>query len=309
MPKTAIRWAWSLLAVLAWLIYSGFASPAGAGDKKLVIGGKTFSEQYLLVEMAKLLLEAEGFSVNTRTGVGTVVARRSLESGQIDLYYEYTGTAYTVFFKQKDPAIMNQPAKVYEWVRQKDAAQGLVWLDPVGFNNTYTVIMQKEQAQKLGVKSLSGLAALAAKKPHLVTIALGAEFWERPDGFKKLMRAYGFSLPAANIIKMDPGLCYLALNNGQVLSAMGFATDGRVAAFGFVNLVDDKQFFPVYNPAPVVRAEVLARHPRLRHILLPLARRLNTKEMQKLNALVDVGHQNANQVARDWLSKTGLIRQ
>lgn len=307
MQKTGIRWALALLGVLVWLICSGSATPSMAGDKRLVIGGKMFSEQYLLVEMAKLLLEKEGFSVTTRTGVGTVVARRSLESGQIDLYYEYTGTAYTVFFKQKDLMIMNDPAKVYKWVKQKDREKGLIWLDPVGFNNTYTLMMQKEQARELGVNSLRDLAALAVQKPHLVTIALDAEFWERPDGFKKLMRAYGFSLPAGNIKKMDPGLCYLALKNGQVLSAMGFATDGRVAAFGFVNLIDDKKFFPVYNPAPVVRAEVLTRYPRLRDILLPLSRKLDTTEMQKLNALVDVEHQSTERVARDWLTAKGLL--
>ncbi|HDQ40621.1 MAG TPA: glycine betaine ABC transporter substrate-binding protein [Desulfonatronum sp.] len=278
-----------------------------AQDKKITIGGKNFTEQYILPELAKLLLEKHGFDVELRTGVGTAIARQSLENKQIDMYFEYTGTAYTVFYNQEDIAIMTDPVKVYEWVKEADAEKGLVWLDPVDFNNTYTIMMRKEDSEQLGVKSISDFGRHVEKKPDDITFALEAEFWERPDGFRALMELYEFQMPVRAVKRMDMGLTYLALRNNQVTSAMGFATDGRIAAFDLVNLDDDKNFFPVYNPAPVVRKEVLDKHPEIREILKPLAENLDTDSMQRLNADVDVEHKDVTSVAKQWLKDKKLL--
>ncbi len=297
------------LALPAILI-SAFLFPGNvfAEKKTVVVGGKNFTEQLLLPELAGILLEQAGFDVTLKTGVGTVIARKSLENAQIDLYYEYTGTAYTVFYKQKDTDIMTVPGKVYDWVKKADAEKGLVWLAPVKFNNTYTLMMRKAEAEELGIKSLSDLAGYVNKHPGNLIFALNAEFWERPDGFKKVMETYAFSISAKQVKKMSTGLTYKALKEGLVNSAMGFATDGRIAAFGFVNLVDDKAFFPVYNPVPVVRKDVLDKYPEIKGILKPIADNLTTEEMQQLNKAVDVDHKQVHDVAMDWLKTKNLIK-
>ena len=292
------------------MIAAGLLLPGSvfAKDKSIVVGGKNFTEQYLLAELAGILLEDAGLDVDLKTGVGSVIARKSLENGQFDLYYEYTGSAYTVYFKQEDTEIMTDPVKIYDWVKKEDEKNGLVWLDPVKFNNTYTLMMKKTEAESLGIISISDLAAYVTKKPDTLIFALDSEFWERPDGFKKVMKTYNFTLPAKQVKKMQVGLTYQALKEGLVNSAMGFATDGRIVAFGFVNLVDDKSFFPVYNPVPVVRKEILNKYPRIKDILKPIAETLTTEEMQKLNAAVDVEHRQVREVAMEWLKNNNLIK-
>jgi len=294
-------------AVIVLILTLFFAGSSLAQDKRITIGGKNFTEQYLLPELAKLLLEEEGFNVNLRTGVGTAIARQSLETGQIDMYYEYTGTAYTVFYQEEDPEVMTDPQKVYEWVKEKDAEKGLIWLEPVEFNNTYTLMMRREDSERLGVITISDFGQFVEENPDEITFALEAEFWERPDGFRALMDLYGFRMPVRAVKRMDMGLTYLALRNDQVTSAMGFATDGRIAAFDLVNLEDDKNFFPVYNPAVVIRKEVLDSHPEIRDILRPLGEKLDTDAMQMLNAEVDVEHRDVTTVAREWLQEQGLL--
>ena len=293
-----------VLLILA-LIFTGSVF---ADEKSLVVGGKDYTEQLLLPELAGILLEQAGFDITLKTGVGTVIARKSLENAQTDLYYEYTGTAYTLFYKQKDNAIMTDPVKIYNWVKDADAKEGLVWIDPVKFNNTYTLMMRKTEAEKLGIKSISDLGVYVSKNPDQLIFALDSEFWERPDGFKGVMKTYNFKLPAKQVKKMTVGLTYQALKKGLVNSAMGFATDGRIAAFGFVNLVDDKFFFPVYNPVPVVRKEILDKYPEINSILKPIADNLTTEEMQQLNKAVDVDHRPVHDVAMDWLKSKNLIK-
>ena len=296
--------------VLPAILISALLLPGSifAKEKSLIVGGKNFTEQLLLPELAGIILEQAGFDVTLKTGVGTAIARKSLENAQIDLYYEYTGSAYTLFYKQKDKEIMTVPEKVYSWVKKADSEKGLVWLDPVNFNNTYTLMMRKKEAEKLGIKSISDLGAYVSKNPDKLIFALGAEFWERPDGFKGLMKTYNFNLPIKQVKKMSMGLTYQALQKKLVNSAAGFATDGRIAAFGFVNLVDDKFFFPVYNPAPVVRKGILDKYPEIEGILKPIADNLTTEEMQQLNKAVDVDHKQVHAVAMDWLKSKNLIK-
>ncbi len=297
-----------LSLILVWLLPVVLASPAvGMEEKEITIGGKNFTEQYILPELAKILLEKKGFDVKLKTGVGSAIIRQSLEKGQIDFYYEYTGTAYTVFHKQKDRDIMTHRDKCYQWVKQADSKKGLIWLDIVRFNNTYTLMMRRAMSQKLGIDSISDLSLFINNNPEKIVIGVNAEFWERPDGFKPLMKLYGFKIPYDKVKKMDSGLVYQALKEGLVDVSMGFATDGRIAAFGFVNLKDDKSYFPIYNPAPVIRKEVLEKYPEIRNILIPIAENLTTEEMQELNAAVDIEHKEIHEVAREWLIGKGLL--
>ncbi|NLD35286.1 MAG: glycine/betaine ABC transporter substrate-binding protein [Desulfatiglans sp.] len=290
------------------LLFSIFSiSITAYAEKKIVIGGKNFTEQHILSELAGILLEKNGFDVKMRTGVGSTVARQSLEKGQIDLYYEYTGTAYTIYHKQKDRDIMTDHDKCYDWVKNTDSVKGLIWLDPVQFNNTYTLLMRNKQAENLGIKSISDLGDYINRNKKKLVVGVGAEFWERPDGFKPLMKMYGFSIPYNKLIKMDDGLVYKALKERQIDVSMGFATDGRISSFGFVVLRDDKGYFPVYNPAPVIRKDVLDEYPEIKDILKPVAEKLTTKEMQRLNAMVDIEHKEISEVGLKWLKDQGII--
>jgi osmoprotectant transport system substrate-binding protein len=301
--KNFIKTVLSLYFVLAML---GFGGIGWAQDKKLVIGGKNFTEQYILPEMAKILLEKQGFNVTLKTGVGSTVLRQALENGQVDLCFEYTGTAYTVYLKQKDRAIMTDQDKVFDYVKKADAKRELVWLSPLQVDNTYTLIMPEKRAQELKISTISDLGAYVKKDPKTLIFGMNIEFLRRPDGFKNLMKFYGFRVPSQNFKQMATGLTYTALKEKQIDVSLGFSTDGRIAAWGFVNLVDNKKFFPVYNPAPVVRKKILDKYPEIAQILKPMTK-LTTKDMQELNKAVDVDKKTVHEVASGWLKSKGLI--
>jgi osmoprotectant transport system substrate-binding protein len=273
--------------------------------ESIVVGAKAFTEGYLLGHMAEMLLEDAGFEVDEQFGVASAAMRSALESGQIDLYYEYTGTAYTVYAGGTDPAVMSDSARVLAAVRTYDSAEhGLRWLAPIPFNDTYTLLMRRRSAQERKIGTLSALAA-AVNAGTPLTIAVDAEFFERPDGLKALLARYRF--PGARVLKLDAGLAYQALVDGKVDVAMGYSTDGRISAYDLISLEDDLRFFPAYNPAAVVRAELLARHPEIASILERLNARLTTDVIRRLNAEVDQEHHDPRNVARRWLVETGLI--
>ena len=278
-----------------------------AAEKKIVVGSKQFTEQIILGKMMIALLKAKGFDPVDKTGLGgTMVARKALTAGQIDIYMEYTGTGLMTFLKHKKP--ITDPVKCYEVVKKEDLAKnGLVWLPMMQFNNTYCLMMRKDDAAKKGIKTISDLSKYVKANPEAVSFGLNAEFYARPDGYRPLQKRYDFRFPRNKIKKMDSGLVYKALKEGEVEVSMGFATDGRIAGFGFVVLTDDLKYFPVYNPAPVVKKETAAKYPGLKEIFAALAKKLNTAEMTKLNYTVDIKHVDAMKAASDWLKAQGLI--
>ncbi|MGM0502820.1 MAG: glycine betaine ABC transporter substrate-binding protein, partial [Bacillota bacterium] len=224
--------------------------------------------------------------------------------GDVDLYYDYTGTAYTVYHNGSNKEIMTNPEKVYQWVKQKDGKQDLIWLDRIKYNNTYTIMLTEKDAQKWDIDSLSDLAKQSEELE--ITFGTDSEFYKRPDGLQALMKSYDFQF--SEVRKMSAGIVYKALKEGKIDAGMGYSTDGRINAFGFVNLEDDQNFFPVYNPAPIVRKEVLEQYPEIESILKPLTENLTTSKVQKLNAKVAIDHQEAYQVAKEWLQKEGLLQ-
>lgn len=278
-----------------------------AADKKLVIGSKQFTEQIILGQIMIALLQANGFTCEDKTGLGgTMVARKALESGQIDMYMEYTGTGLINFLKHQEP--ITNPQKCYDVVKAEDAQKnGMVWLPMMDFNNTYCLMMRKDDAAAKGIKTISDLSNYVKANPDKVRFGLNAEFYARPDGYRPLQEKYDFKFPQDNIKKMDSGLVYKALKDGEVDVSMGFATDGRIAGFDFVVLADDLKYFPVYNPAPVVKQETAAKYPQLVEIFSKLGKKLNTQEMTRLNYQVDIEHKDASSAAKDWLKAQGLI--
>jgi len=295
----------ALLAVLSLLMTS--CKPTGKKGP-ITVGSKEFTEQLILGQMAILALEDAGFEVNDKTGLGgTKVCRDALTAGEIDLYWEYTGTALLVHLGHEET--ITDPQECYEVVKKEDEANNLVWLDMAKFNNTYTLMMRKDDADAKGIKTISDLAAYVNAHPGEVSLGTDHEFYARPDGFKGVEELYGFQFPEDKVITMDWGLGYKALKEGQVVVAMGFATDGRIEAFGLVNLVDDKAFFPVYNPAPVVRKEVLDKWPEVADVLNKIGPKLDTATMTHLNYLVDVEEKDVEEVARTFLEEQGIIKK
>lgn len=269
----------------------------------VVVGGKNFTEQQLMAEMTTQLLKAKGFTVDKRAGLGTAPLRQAQENGQVDVYWEYTGTSLITFNKVADKL---DAAATYAKVKELDAAKGLVWLNPSKANNTYALAMRKADAQSKGIASLSDLSA-KVKGGAAMKFGCNAEFYARPDGLKPLEEAYGFSFGRDNVVRMDTGLVYQALKDSQVEVGLVFATDGRVPAFDFLVLKDDKGFFPSYALTPVVRKETLDKNPKLAEILNVLSAKLDDATMARLNASVDVDKKTVEDVAAGFLKSQNLV--
>ena len=287
------------LAITVMAAFTPFAAYAQA----LVVGGKNFTEQQIMAEMTSQLLKAKGFQTDKRAGLGTAPLRQAFEAGQVDLYWEYTGTSLITFNKVTEKM---DAAQTYAKVKELDGAKGLVWLNPSKANNTYAFAMRKADAEAKGIKSLSDLAA-KVKGGQALKFACNAEFYSRADGLTPLQKDYGFAFGRDNVVRMDSGLVYQALKDSQVEIGLVFATDGRIPAFNFVVLQDDKGYFPSYALTPVVRKETLDKNPKLAEILNALSAKLNDGTMAKLNASVDVDKKTIEEVSTAYLKETGLI--
>ncbi|UOK73703.1 glycine betaine ABC transporter substrate-binding protein (plasmid) [Ancylobacter polymorphus] len=286
-------------AVAAFLL--GAAGAASAAT--IVVGGKNYTEQQLMAEMTAQLLKAKGFEVDKRAGLGTAPLRQAQENGQIDVYWEYTGTSLITFNKITDKL---DAAGTYAKVKELDAAKGLVWLDPSKANNTYAFAMRAADAKAKDIVSISDLSA-KIKGGDKLTFGSNAEFYARPDGLKPLEDSYGFSFGRDSVKRMDTGIVYQALKDGQVDVGLVFATDGRIPAFDFVVLKDDKGYFPTYAMTPVIRKQVLDANPQLAEILNGLSAKLDDATMAKLNASIDVDKKTVEEAAASFLKQQGLI--
>ena len=283
------------------LVALGLALPAAAAP--LVVGGKNFTEQQLIAEITTQLLKSKGFEVDKRAGLGTAPLRQALEAGQIDLYWEYTGTSLITFNKIEEKMDAEQ---TYAKVKELDGEKGLVWLNPSKVNSTYAIAMRAADAKERGIATISDLAA-KINGGEALTFGSNAEFYARPDGLKPLEKLYGFEYGRANVKRMDTGLVYQALKDGQVDSGQVFATDGRIPAFDFVVLKDDKGYFPSYAMTPVVRKDILDANPQLADLLNDLSGRLDDAAMMALNSQVDVIKKSVEGVASDFLEAQGMI--
>lgn len=290
-----------IMAILLSLSLVGCSMLTGGSSDKIVIGGKNFTEQDILVYMMKDLIEAKtNLKVEVKPYLGgTNVVSQAIERGDLDIYAEYTGTALINILGEE---LITDPDKAYEKVREiYKEKKKLVWLNPFGFNNTYTLSMRADQAKKLGINTISDLVS---KSPNLI---LGAthEFLERSDGYKGLEKVYGLNFGSTS--GMDPGLTYGACRDYKVDVIDAFSTDGRIQAFNLKTLKDDKRFFPPYYAAPVIRQDTLNKHPEIAEALNLIAGKLDEEQMAKLNAQVDLEKKDAKDVAHEWLKAQGLI--
>lgn len=293
-----------LIIVFLFTLFLTACGDSSSSGGKIKIGGKDFTEQHILSELTAIYLKENGYDVEASSNMGSSVVRQALENGQIDLYWEYTGTALIVYQKQD---VETDPDKAYEKVKETDSENGIVWLDKADFNNTYAIMMRKDTSEELGITSISDLAEYVNNNPDELVFSSNAEFYARDDGMKGVEKHYGFEFPSSNVVKMDTGLLYNALKDGEVDVSVSFATDARIKAFDLVLLEDDQQFFPAYNGVPVVKQETLDDNPELADLLNELANKLDNDTMISLNYLVDVEHEDASDVASNWLKEQGLI--
>ena len=280
------------------------ALPVLASAQTLVIGGKDFTEQLLMAEMTTQLLTAKGFQVEKRSGYDTTRLRQAQEAGVVDLYWEYTGTSLRELNKVAEQL---SPADTYARVKQLDARKGLVWLKPSRVNNTYALAMRRADASERGISAISDLAAKVGSGERIV-FASNPEFFERSDGLRPLERAYGFQFGRDRIVRLETDLIYQVLRDLKLVDVgLVFATDGRIPAYDLFVLADDKEFFPDYTMAPVVRQQIVERHPELEVHLERLSNILDDEAMARLNRMIDVDRVRIPQVASEFLRSHGLL--
>ncbi len=289
-----------------WLVFLlwALAAPAWAQTDIVRVGCKNFTEQEILGELVSQLIERNSdLRVQRRFGLGgTDICHAALINGELDIYVEYTGTALLNVLKRQ---VIHHPDDAFGTVAKiyRDRFD-LHWLPPIGFNNTYAITVRGDQAGQFGLATISDLTDLAKRLRGGFT----SEFMERPDGYPGLREAYGFEL--RRTVDLDPGLMYQAVRSGQVDIICGFATDGRITAYGLRVLDDDRQFFPPYDAAPVVRGQLLREHPELRDALTALAGTISDNDMRQMNHAVDVLQQEPTDVAQRWLDKrSGSIQK
>jgi osmoprotectant transport system substrate-binding protein len=270
------------------------------------VGGKDFDEQLVLCEVAVAALESVNAKVTDRCNVGgTDATRQALLSGDIGMYWEYTGTAWVSFLKQKP--IQDSKAQ-YEAVRQRDLAENkIVWLQPTPFNNTYAFAVKKERAQQLGLRTLSDMAAyIRSGKPG--NLCVETEYQNRDDGLVGLQGKYNFRVPSDRLRVLQTGAIYQATaDQKECLFGEVFTTDGRIPQLGLTVLADDKLYHPLYNAAISIRKDVSDRDPNIAKVFAPISAALTNDVMSELNRQKSAQGRSQREVARDWLAQKGFI--
>ena len=273
------------------------AGCTSSSEKRVVICSKDFSEQVIIAEILARRIEAKtNIKVERELNLGGSLCHQSLTAGKIDLYVEYTGTAYSSILKQKP---ISDPKKVFNYIKKEYPKQFKAeWIEPLGFNNSFAIIVRGDDAKKLNLQTLSQLGKAA---PNL-RAGFGPEFNEREDGFPGLAKTYWIKFreqPKELLL----GLLYQALQQKEVDVIAGNTTDGLIQSLGLVVLKDDKNYFPPYEAVPVVRSQILEKYPELRPVLAELGGKISEEDMRRLNYQVDKKQQEAGEVAQEFLQQ------
>jgi osmoprotectant transport system substrate-binding protein len=298
--------------VLGLTALMGCAPPRSS---RVTVGAKNFTEQVVLGELLAQEIEAvTGERVNRRFYLaGSYICQQALVGGRIDGYVEYTGTALTAILKQPLPPVGERDAatvlrRVSELYRSK---YGVAVGAPLGFEDTFAMVIRGDDARKLGVKTISDVVRLqagnsaASEQKAIARLGVGYEFEERPDGLKGLEAAYGLKFGGPPRV-MDLGLLYRVLSQGQVDMVAGNSTDGPIRALGFVVLEDDKHYFPPYEAVPLVRQDSVQKHPGIGVAEARLAGKVSADEVRAMNDAVDGQHRDVGEVVREFRKGKGL---
>jgi glycine betaine/choline ABC-type transport system substrate-binding protein len=286
-----------LFALLYLLPTSGCRST----QPHIIIGSKFFTEQVILAELLAQHIEARtGIHVERKTNLGgTLLCQKALESGQLDLYVEYTGTALTAVLNETPTGDSNA---IYHRVKQGYADRfNLEVTEPLGFENTFAMVVRGADAQQFHLRTISDAIPLA---PHW-RVGVGYEFLERPDGYQGFTQLYDLHFAAQPSV-MDLGLIYRALVDKKVDIVAGNSTDGLIESLDLVALTDDRHYFPPYDAVPIVRRDTLAKFPQLRPTLADLANKITAEDMRHLNAEVDANQRDAATVVRAFRATKSL---
>jgi osmoprotectant transport system substrate-binding protein len=285
------------------------ASGINLAGQTYTVGGKEFDEQLVLCKMTIQALQSVGATVNDRCNItGTASTRAALVGGQIDMYWEYTGTGWVNYLHQTKR--ITDPAALFQQVAAKDLAKNKVkWIDPAPFNDTYAIIVKSATADKLGVHTLSDYADLVKSDPSKATTCLASEFESRPDGWPGVEKAYGFTLPSDQVVTIAEGSIFGAVGKGSpcTFGEADASTDGRIVSLDLTLLKDDKHFFPLYNPALNVRQSVYQKYPQLKQLFQQVSDKLTQDAILQMNTDVDVKGQQAKTAAKNWATKAGLL--
>jgi osmoprotectant transport system permease protein len=285
----------TLAAILTAVVLLGSVVLAVRAGGAIVVGSKNFTEQIILGELLAQAIEGDaGVTVERRLNLGgTLICDRALLTGDIDVYVEYTGTALTAIFHEP---VARDSSAVFDTVRERYARSGRTLLPPLGFNNTFAILVRGSDARALGLKTIDD----AAREAPRWQAGFGYEFVERPDGFAGLASTYGLRFAGPPRV-MDLSLSYRALASKQVDLIAGDATAGLIRGLDLVQLEDNRHYFPPYDAAPVARADTLLRYPRVRAAIERLAGRLTAADMRALNHAADVEHRDIPLLVREFL--------
>ncbi|MDQ3484863.1 MAG: glycine/betaine ABC transporter substrate-binding protein [Actinomycetota bacterium] len=302
------------LAVGVTLAVAACGGDGGGGSGELAgtsltVGSKEFTEQIILGQIAILALEDAGASVKDETGItGTKNVRKALDSDEIDMYWEYTGTGWVEILGNDVADAESDKQALFDAVKEQDKENGVEWILKTEANDTYAFAASQATTEELGVTTISDYAELVNSDPESATMCAAAEFLDRADGFPGVEKAYGFDLPDEQITEVDLEIIYTALPKADPC-AFGevFESAGQIPANDLVVLEDDKQYFPGYEVALTINEEVLADTPEIEDVLAPIAEKLTTEELQQMNASVDVDGQPHEAVAEQWLEDNDLI--
>ncbi|HEX3792125.1 MAG TPA: glycine betaine ABC transporter substrate-binding protein [Pseudonocardiaceae bacterium] len=273
----------------------------------ITVGSKDFTENILLGYIAEYALQAAGMNVRDLTDIeGSNSARLALQQGQIDMMWDYTGTAWISYQGNTDP--IADPRAMFNAVRASDLKLGINWIALAPFNDTYALAESQQVAQRYGVHTLSQLAQLAKKDPSAATFCLESEFASRNDGFPGLVKKYGMTVPQSRIQILDTGAVYAATADAKACNfGEIFATDARTQSLNLTVLSDDQKFFPSYAGAVTIRKELTDRYPQIAQVLQPISDRLTNKQIIAMSYQVDVLGRDWADVAKDWMIQQGFV--
>ena len=319
MRKLAISISVMVLAIMVIAMGVGCAPPS---DKQITVGNKNFTEQYVVGELMKQLLEDRGFAVELVADLSTMALRGGMEAGDLDICADYTGTAWMVHLEHEyEPGVDNN--ELYRLVKEEEEGKGFIYLNPIWNNNTYALASWPEFVEEHNVEALSDLAALYREEEGKITMFVTVEFSTRPDGLPAMQEHYDFEVDEGHIMTGAAGMSLIGLEQRECDVGMVFGTDAKIAEHGWHVYMDDKSFFPPYDLAPYVREEVLAKYPEIADILNELVGTFPgggdpatpetvaecQKSWQGLNAKVDIDKMEPDEVAHEYLVKHGLIKE
>lgn len=280
-------------------------SSCGPGGKSITVGAKTFTEQLVIAKMTAFILEDNGYNVEEIQNLGSSAMRQAIETRQVDMSWEYVGTALVTYLDQEPIADKDE---AMQKVKELDKKNGIAWTNLTDANNTYALVMKREKADELGIDSLSDLAAYEQKNPNNLQFGMETEFKNRRDGMPGLQDYYGFQVPDSNIREMEIGLYYTALGNDQIDVTQAFVTDPQINSMDLKILEDDQQFFPSYNYAATINQETLDEYPEITELLEPLQNALTEDSLREMNYQVDIEQKSVERVAKDFLDENNLLK-